>query len=107
MRSGGALDIAIVGLACRFPGARDASGFWENVVLGRDVTGDVPRDRWDPAVFLAPDSHSTENDRVYTQRGGYLDAPIDFDAAAFRIMPGTVEGGEPEQFLILDAAREA
>jgi acyl transferase domain-containing protein/phosphopantetheinyl transferase len=105
MRSGRALDIAIVGLACRFPGARDVAAFWENVVVGRDVTGDVPRDRWDPAVFLDPDSK--QSDRVYTQRGGYLDAPIPFDAAAHGIMPGTVEGGEPEQFLILDAAKAA
>ncbi|MGE5755360.1 MAG: beta-ketoacyl synthase N-terminal-like domain-containing protein [Planctomycetaceae bacterium] len=105
MRSGRALDIAIVGLACRFPGARDAAGFWEGVVLGRDATGDVPRDRWDPAVFLDPGSDAS--DRVYTQRGGYLDAPIAFDAAAQGIMPNAVEGGEPEQFLVLDTARAA
>ena len=48
------LDIAIVGLACRFPGARDASAFWENQVAGRDCTGEVPHDRWDPSVFFDP-----------------------------------------------------
>jgi acyl transferase domain-containing protein/phosphopantetheinyl transferase len=105
MSSDRALDIAIVGLACRFPGARDAAGFWEGVVLGRDVTSDVPRDRWDPAVFLDPESNAS--DRVYTQRGGYLDAPIAFDAAAHGIMPNAVEGGEPEQYLVLDTARVA
>ena len=40
-------------------------------------------------------------------RGGYLESPISFDAAAHGIMPRTVEGGEPEQFLVLDAAAAA
>ena len=105
MRRGRPLDIAIVGLACRFPGSRDAAGFWENVVAGRDATSDVPRDRRGQEVFLDPGSHA--NDRVCTGRGGYLDTPIEFDAAAHGIMPSAVDGGEPEQFLVLDAARAA
>ncbi|MBV8267909.1 MAG: acyltransferase domain-containing protein [Planctomycetaceae bacterium] len=105
MNAGRPLDIAIVGLGCRFPGARDAAAFWEDLVAARDRTGDVPPDRWDPAVFFDPDA--TANDRVYCRRGGYLDGPIDFDPAAYGIMPRTVEGGEPEQFLVLDAARAA
>ena len=84
---------------------RPAASFWENLVAGRDCTGDVPADRWDPAVFFDPDS--TANDRVYCQRGGYLDAPIEFDPAAHGVMPLAVAGGEPEQFLVLDAAAAA
>ncbi len=49
------------------------------------------------------DPHSEANDRVPSCRGGYLDSPIPFDAAAHGIMPRTIEGGEPEQFLVLDA----
>ena len=40
-------------------------------------------------------------------RGGYLESPIRFDAAEHGIMPRTVEGGEPEQFLVLDATMAA
>ena len=101
----GALDIAIVGMACRFPGARDLFEFWRNILEGVDATSDVPTDRWDPAVFFDPDS--TSNDRVACRRGGYLDSPIPFDPASHGIMPNAVEGGEPEQFLILDAAKAA
>ena len=99
------LDIAIIGLACRFPGARTAAQFWENSLAGRDCTGPVPSDRWDPAVFLDP--ASTANDRVYCARGGYLDTPIEFDPVAHGVMPLAVAGGEPEQFLVLDAAHAA
>ena len=99
------LDIAIVGMACRFPGARDLFAFWENILGGVDSTTEVPPDRWDPAVFYDPESSA--NDRVACSRGGYLDAPISFDPGSHGIMPNAVDGGEPEQFLVLDTARAA
>src|SRR5262249_39632134 len=46
-------------------------------------------------------------DRVPGCRGGYLDSPLAFDAAEHGIMPRTVLGGEPEQFLVLEAAPAA
>jgi acyl transferase domain-containing protein/phosphopantetheinyl transferase (holo-ACP synthase) len=99
------MDVAIVGMACRFPGAGDLATFWANILAGRDATREVPADRWDPAEFFDPRSKS--NDRVPGRRGGYLDDPIPFDPHAFGIMPVAVDGGEPEQFLVLDAARSA
>jgi acyl transferase domain-containing protein len=101
----GPLEIAIVGMACRFPGARDLASYWQNIVEGRESTSEVPADRWNPEVFFDPES--TANDRVACRRGGYLDAPITFDPASHGIMPNAVDGGEPEQFLILDTARAA
>ncbi len=99
------LDVAIVGMACRFPGADDLFAYWENLLAGRAAIRDVPADRWDASVHVDP--ASTEPGRVGGRRGGYLEAPIAFDPASFGIMPRTVEGGEPEQFLVLDAARSA
>ena len=99
------LDVAIVGMACRFPGAGDLFAYWDNLLAGRSAIGDVPPDRWDSSVFFDPDSR--EPGRVGGRRGGYLADPIPFDPASFGIMPRTVEGGEPEQFLVLDAARSA
>jgi acyl transferase domain-containing protein len=99
------LEIAIVGMSCRFPGARDLSAYWENIMAGKDCTRDVPADRWDSRIFVDPSSDA--NDRVPCGRGGYLDTPIAFDAAEHGIMPRTVEGGEPEQFLMLEAATAA
>jgi acyl transferase domain-containing protein/phosphopantetheinyl transferase len=105
MRTHRPLDIAIVGMACRFPGARDLVAFWENILAGRAAIGDVPPERWDPADFLeiAPGAYH----RVVSSRGGFLAEPITFDPAAHGIMPLTVEGGEPEAYLVLDAARAA
>ncbi len=104
-RRRGPLDVAIVGMACRFPGAGDLFAFGENILAGVDATSDVPPDRWPSAEFFDP--ASAANDRVACRRGGYLESPIPFDPAAHGIMPHAVDGGEPEQFVILDAARAA
>jgi acyl transferase domain-containing protein/phosphopantetheinyl transferase (holo-ACP synthase) len=101
MSRGRPAEIAIVGMGCRFPGAADLSSYFENILAARECTRDVPRDRWDPAVFCDPIAPA--DDRVPSCRGGYLDSPLGFDAAEHGIMPRTVEGGEPEQFLVLDA----
>ncbi|AMV38764.1 beta-ketoacyl synthase N-terminal-like domain-containing protein [Planctomyces sp. SH-PL62] len=99
------LDVAIVGMACRFPGAGDLCAYWANALAGRSAISEAPASRWDAATFHDPDS--TSPGRVAGCCGGYLDEPIAFDAASFGIMPRTVAGGEPEQFLMLDAARSA
>jgi acyl transferase domain-containing protein/phosphopantetheinyl transferase len=105
MKRGRPLQIAIVGMGCHFPGARDLTTFWENILAGKDWTREVPPDRWDPRIFC--DAASSASDRVPCSRGGYLDSPLRFDAAAHGIMPRTVLGGEPEQFLVLEAAMAA
>src|SRR3954451_5810132 len=105
MRRETARDIAIVGLGCRFPGAPDLFAFWANILANRDVLREVPADRWPVETFHDPASDA--NDRVSSRRGGYLDSPIAFDASGHGIMPLAVAGGEPEQFLVLEAAHAA
>jgi acyl transferase domain-containing protein/phosphopantetheinyl transferase (holo-ACP synthase) len=105
MSKGRPSEIAIIGMGCRFAGASDLSTYFENILAARDCTRDVPPDRWDPATFCEP--ASAAHDRLAGCRGGYLDSPIPFDAALHGIMPRTIEGGEPEQFLVLDAATAA
>ena len=105
MSRGRACEVALVGMACRFPGAADLCAFWANILANRDMAREVPADRWPLETFYDPDSDA--NDRVAYRRGGYLDSPIPFDPAAHGIMPLAVQGGEPEQFLVLDAAHAA
>ena len=45
------LDVAIVGMACVYPGAPDAAAFWANVVAGVDSVTEVPATRWDPDLY--------------------------------------------------------
>jgi acyl transferase domain-containing protein/phosphopantetheinyl transferase len=105
MRRGRPYEIAIIGMGCRFAGASDLGSYFENIVAARDCTGEVPHDRWKASVFCDPGSQA--NDRLPSCRGGYLESPVRFDPADHRIMPRTVLGGEPEQFLVLDTTMSA
>ncbi|MER6534943.1 SDR family NAD(P)-dependent oxidoreductase [Streptomyces sp900105755] len=93
------LDIAIVGMACMFPGAPDLATFWANVVAGHDAVTEVPVERWDPAVHHADGSTTSK-------WGGFL-PPIPFDPLGYGIPPASLGHIEPVQLLALEAARRA
>ncbi|MFD5268366.1 SDR family oxidoreductase [Streptomyces sp. NPDC058335] len=92
------LDIAVVGMACMFPQAPDLPTFWANVVGGVDAVGEVPADRWDPAVHHGGSTPS--------KWGGFL-PPIPFDPLRYGIPPASLGHIEPVQLLSLEAARRA
>jgi acyl transferase domain-containing protein len=98
-------DVAVVGIGAVFPGAGDAPTFWENIRSGVDAITEVPKDRWDTAVYYRPGEDGA--DRFYCRRGGFVDDLADFDPAQFGIMPAAVAGTEPDQLLMLRAAAEA
>ncbi|MDP3856694.1 MAG: beta-ketoacyl synthase N-terminal-like domain-containing protein [Stagnimonas sp.] len=96
--------IAIVGLACLFPGAANLRQFWRNIVDGVDAIGEVPPGRWDPEFY---DPASKAIDRFYCKRGGFVDAHADFDPLAFGVMPKIAGSVEPDQLLTLKVGTEA
>ncbi len=96
--------IAIIGMACLFPGARDVDAYWRNILGRVDATSDPPPESWDPDVYYDPDFNDT--DRTYCKRGGYLGALARFDPLAHGIPPVAV-GGEPDQWLALQVASDA
>ena len=92
-------QIAIIGMACIFPGARDLQSFWNNILDGVDAIGE-PSDAWGAQRYL-------DSGRIKTQFGGFLRDLYRFDAAEFGIMPNSINGSEPDQFLALRVARDA
>jgi len=96
--------IAIVGMACIFPGAGNLETFWHNNHNAVDAITDVPTHRVE-AGFFGNDSDSI--DRFACRRGGFVDAFAKFDPVAFGIMPKAAEGAEPDQLLALRVASEA
>src|SRR5207245_8773841 len=79
--------IAIVGMACRFPGGvRSPDDLWRLVAYGRDAIGPLPTDRgWDLSGLDRFEA-GPEGRRVPRQ-GGFLDDAAGFDPAFFRIAP--------------------
>ncbi|CAM5350740.1 8-amino-7-oxononanoate synthase [Streptomyces abikoensis] len=84
--------VAIVGMGCRFPGAPDVDSYWRLLLDGRDAVGEVPRDRWDPALVEAP------------RHGGFLDRVDAFDARFFGVSAREAERMDPQQRLLLEVA---
>ncbi|MCW3017841.1 MAG: acyltransferase protein [Solirubrobacterales bacterium] len=96
--------VAIVGMACLFPGAGDLDAYWRNILGGLDATSDPPPEAWDQDVYYDPDF--ADADKTYCKRGGYLGALARFDPLAHGIPPVAV-GGEPDQWLALQVATDA
>lgn len=95
-------DIAIIGMACLFPGADGPAEFWANICAGLEFISD-PVPSWGADRYLG----STGSNRIATSRGGYLGERFAADLASLGIMPSSVDGGEPDQFLALRIAQAA
>ncbi len=90
--------IAIVGMACRFPGgADDPVAFWKLLCDGFDAIGEVPSDRWNMDSAVPP----------AMRRGGFLRRIDGFDPLLFRISPREAEQMDPQQRLVLELSWEA
>lgn len=105
MEGAGREPIAVVGLACRFPGAPDAEAYWRLLVLGTDAIVDVPADRWDADALYDPDPDAAG--KVATRWGGFLPEIDRFDAAFFGISPREAITMDPQQRLLLEVGWEA
>ena len=98
--------IAVVGLACRFPGgATDPENYWRILRSGIDAITEVPADRWDVSRYYDPDPDAPG--KMYTRWGGFIDSIDRFDASYFGISPREAEVLDPQQRLLLEVAVEA
>ena len=97
--------IAIVGMACRVPGADSPDQFWQLLCNGIDTVSTIPTDRWDANSWFDSDLSATA--KSTTKCGAFLNQIDSFDADYFGILPREAERMDPQQRLFLEVAIEA
>ncbi|WP_329200706.1 MULTISPECIES: SDR family NAD(P)-dependent oxidoreductase [unclassified Streptomyces] len=99
------LDVAVIGMACAYPGAPDLAAYWAMVLAGTDAVTEVPAERWDPALYYDADP-ARAGERTPSRWGGFL-GRLPFDALAYGIPPASLTGIEPVQLLALEISARA
>ncbi|WP_437947156.1 SDR family NAD(P)-dependent oxidoreductase [Sorangium sp. So ce296] len=94
--------IAIVGMACRFPGAPSLSAFWQLLCDGVDAITEVPADRWGVEAL-----HRDDAGAAGARWGGFLEQVDRFDPQFFDISPREAAQIDPQQRLMLELSWEA
>ncbi len=94
--------IAVVGVSALFPGSLDSTGFWKDILNGRDLITDVPPTHWLIDDYYDPNPAAP--DKTYARRGAFLQN-IDFDPVAFGVPPSVVPATDTSQLLALIVAQ--
>ena len=97
-------DIAIVGVSCRFPGAKNVDQFWDNLLSGVDSVCSIPADRWDIDKFYSADR---QPGKMYTKQGGFIDDIGDFDAEFFGLSAEEACWTDPQHRMLLEHSYRA
>jgi len=97
--------IAIIGMACRFPGTKSATQFWESLLASTDQISVVPESRFSVEKYY--DEDQTIPGKLTTQFGGFIQDIEEFDASFFGISRREAESMDPQQRLLLEVTWEA
>ena len=91
--------VAIIGMACRMPGANDLAAYWDNLANGRASITEVPKERWDVNRFYSPEPAPGKS---ISKWGGFIAGADLFDAQYFRIDESLALQMDPLQRLCLE-----
>ncbi len=98
--------IALVGMACRFPGgATSPEAFWQLLADGVDAITEMSGQRWDSAAFFDPDPAAPG--KMSTRWGGFIEGVDRFDPSFFGISPREAVAMDPQQRHMLELSWEA
>jgi acyl transferase domain-containing protein len=106
MQQVGREPIAIIGMACRYPGSVNSpDDYWKLLCNGVDAITEIPSDRWNIDSFYDPDPDAAG--KILTRWGGFIDGIDQFDPQFFGISPREAEGMDPQHRLLIQVTWEA
>lgn len=97
-------QVAVVGMAARYPGAESVSQMWKLFEQGRSGVGDLPEGRWSE---YDGDPEMVRRMSAAQLTGGYLDDIASFDAEFFGLSPVEAASMDPQQRILLQLTWEA
>lgn len=95
-------DVAIIGMAGRFPGANHVQDFWKNLIEGKDSISKFSKEQMSSEI-----PSELKDDPRYVCAAGVLDQPFGMDAAFFGISPSEAKLMDPQQRVLLETAWSA
>ena len=98
-------EVAIVGYACRLPGARDSDAFWKLLRHNQCSVTQITPDRFPTQSFYHPSPDQIG--RSYSFAAGVIDDVWGFDATAFGMSPREAEQVDPQHRHLLEVAHDA
>jgi malonyl CoA-acyl carrier protein transacylase len=96
--------IAIIGMACLLPKAKDVETYWQNILNKVDTIEEVPLEQWDWRNYY--DSDPQARDKIYSKWGGFLEN-VEFDPTKYGIPPSSLSSIDPMQIILLEIADAA
>ncbi|MFE2506962.1 beta-ketoacyl synthase N-terminal-like domain-containing protein [Streptomyces naganishii] len=99
-------SVAVIGMACRLPGATDPEELWALLRDGEDVTAETPGERYDVDSLHSPEAEPGQG-RIAGRRAGYIGDIAGFDAEFFGMSATEAAELDPQQRLLLMTAWEA
>ncbi|MFO0845675.1 MAG: beta-ketoacyl synthase N-terminal-like domain-containing protein [Gemmataceae bacterium] len=97
-------DVAIVGMASFYPGAKNTTEFWHNILDKVNAVTEVPASHWDWRLYYDADPRA--RDKIISKWGGFLKDVV-FNPLDYGITPNSLNSIEPLQLFLLEASRLA
>ncbi|NMO18680.1 acyltransferase domain-containing protein [Pyxidicoccus fallax] len=98
------LELAIIGMACRFPGAPDVEAYWKNLRDGVESITFLKEPELEPSILEDP---AARKDPGYVRAAAIVEGAEDFDASFFGIPPREAEMMDPQHRVFLECAWSA
>lgn len=96
------IDVAIIGIAGRYPQADTLDELWNHLIQGKNCIEEIPHDRFDyHSIFL---ENTSQMGKTKSKWGGFLKNIYAFDPLFFKISPAEAERLDPQEKLFLQTA---